>query len=627
MHDIENAVKSLSGKGLSDVEKVNAFCQLMASGRVTNLAPVLPLLFNLRGKPFTLKDHFPFETMFQVRSPLQSVVKAARQVGKSQTIAVNAVLRCAAIAYYSVLYVAPRFEQSKRESTQYVRPLIDQSPIKQLLMGTTVDASVLQRSFSNLSKIFFSFALTDADRIRGLAIDNLLIDEVQNISIDLLPVIKEVLSASQWRLTQYSGTALTLDNTLESLWQSSSQAEWLIVCPACNYSNIPAKAFDIDKMIGPDREDISEHAPGVVCAKCQRPINPRTGRWLHSRPERRWDFFGMHIPQIIMPMHYAKRDRWKTLLGKREGKDNTSPANFDNEVLGESCDQGIKLVTKTDLMNAAILPWKNDPLCRNEPTEALRHLDDYILRIMGVDWGSGLKAETVSSGERQAVSLTKYCVLGVRPDGKFDVIYGRQLLNPADQISEGISILQDYQKFRCHFCAHDNCGSGAVREALMVHMGLPIEQLVPFVYCSSKSLISFHKSEVKNSRNYWLLDKARSLVNTCTLLKFQYIRTFAYDYVDSDEVGLLDDFLALTENKMESARGRDVYTIVRAVGRSDDYAHSVNFAVCAACHIKGSWPDLAEVANTKISESQMQMLSPQHYGPSDDGMAGFFGIQ
>ena len=147
--------------------------------------------------------------------------------------------------------------------------------------------------------MLFSFAYLDAERTRGISADKNVIDEVQDMDITFLPIIHETLSASRdWGIIQYAGTPKTLDNTIERLWVDSSMAEWVIKCPhaGCGHWNIPSLEFDLIKMIGPVREDISDTCPGVVCAMCQKPINPRppaqggTGRWIHRYAEKRWTF-------------------------------------------------------------------------------------------------------------------------------------------------------------------------------------------------------------------------------------------------------------------------------------------------------------------------------------------------
>ena len=281
--------------------------ELLRSTQFSTLRPLLPLMLNLRGKPYTIKDHFPFEPLFRTRMPQRLLFMTGRQLGKSSAFSAQAVVKSNCIDYFSTLCITPLFEQVRRFSNNYVRPFIEQSPIKQLMMDSTTENSVLQRSFKNFSKIIFSFAGLDADRARGISADELDIDETQDIDFDLLAVLRETMSHSPWRLERYAGTPKTLDNAMEYLWRQSSMAEWCTKCqhPGCGHWNIPSMEHDLLKMIGPFRADISRDAPGVICAKCAKPITPHTGRWVHARPSLKLDFEGYHIPQIVLPLHYA----------------------------------------------------------------------------------------------------------------------------------------------------------------------------------------------------------------------------------------------------------------------------------------------------------------------------------
>src|SRR5262249_34700708 len=147
------------------------FRKLAESGLLTTLVPLLPLLLNLNSKPYHLTDHFPFETIFNTHVPRWLLLKAGRQVSKSTSAAARGVVLANWIPNFKILYITPLYEQIRRFSTNYVRSFIDQSPIKHLWLGTHTENSVLQRTFSNNSKMIFSFAYLDADRTRGVSSD------------------------------------------------------------------------------------------------------------------------------------------------------------------------------------------------------------------------------------------------------------------------------------------------------------------------------------------------------------------------------------------------------------------------------------------------------------------------
>ncbi len=588
------------GRKAEPADQLVALRKLVEAGEIQTLEPLLPLLLTLKGKPYTLADHFPFAPLFRTHMSQALVVKAGRQAGKSVSIAANGILVANCRPFFNTLYVAPLYEQIRRLSTTCVRPFIEQSPVRSLWSGTSTENSVLQRSFKNESRMYFSYAHLDADRIRGISAHRVVTDEVQDMDPDLLPIIMEVMSYAEYPIAWYTGTPKTLDNALEKKWSESSQAEWFMKCDHCNKMNIPALSYDLLEMIGPMRDDISRENPATVCARCKKPINPQFGRWVHRYPNRVKKFAGYHVPQIIMPIHYGYANKWATLLGKMNGAGNTTKAQFLNEVLGESYDLATKLVTETDLRNAALLPWRIDQL-----EECTRHevLKSYMYRCLAVDWGGGGKDET---------SFTTLAVLGWRPDGKIDVLWGKRLLTPHDHIGEARECLHYFNLFRCTFLAHDYTGAGSLRETFINHAGLPISKIIPIAYVrtASRDIMSVHPATRQHPRDYHQLDKARSLQLTCNCLKLKIIRTFQFDYVDSDNVGLLYDFLALIENYVDGAHAGNIYSIIRNPMFKDDFAQAVNIGACALWHTTGAWPNLAQMANIQLSEEQLRVVKP-----------------
>ncbi len=579
-----------------------------------SLEPILPLVLNLNGRPYSVKDHFVFSPIFRVLMPKNQVWKTGRQVSKSTSLASHGVVLSNSVPFFKTLFVTPLFEQIRRFSNNYVRSFIDQSPIKTQWMGTDTENNVLQRSFKNKSMMLFSFALLDADRVRGVSSDRVCIDEVQDIDPDHIPIIQETMSYSRFAMTHFTGTPKSMDNPLQGLYSRSSAAEWFIKCVSCGHWNIPALEHDLDAMIGPYRDDISEKSPGTVCAKCRKPVNPRFGRWVHRHPDRRWNFAGYHVPQILLPLHYADQDKWATLLMKREGF-NITQAQFYNEVLGESVDAGQKLVSETDLRNASILPWENK---REPDPECLKNINDYKQRILAVDWGGG--------GE-EGVSFTVLAVLGFRPDGAIDVLWGKRLMLGGEHLAEAVECMKYSQQFKCDFVVHDYTGAGTVRETVLVQAGFNLDRImaIRLVRSASQDYMVYKEPTALNHRAHYSLDKTRSLLYTCQAIKLKQVRFFQFDWANQDSPGLISDFLALTENKTESRSTGDIYTITRNVLLSDDFAQAVNFGVSAAWHINQAFPNFAEIAGLgRISPQTAAAENPTDW--EDDAMGGrFFG--
>lgn len=532
----------------------------------------------------------------------------------STSLAAHGVILANSIPYFSILYATPLYEMIRRFSHNYVRPFIETSPIRRLFTGAKTINSVLQRSFKNGSMLQFSFCWLDAERVRGLADDTTVLDEIGDMNYDFLPIIHETLSGSPWKLRRYAGTPKSLDNTIEYLWQDSSQAEWVVKChhAGCGHQNVPVMTHDLVKMIGPWRTDISEERPGIVCAKCRKPVNPRLhGRWIHAYPERRWDFAGYHVPQIIMPMHYNNAKAWDILLGKMSGKGNVTTNVFFNEVCGESYDIGSKLVTVTDIQAAACLPWPN------KVEEAEKHLDQYLYRILAVDWGGG--GGTIGSGGtkkgnemRERTSYTVLALLGLRPDGKIDVPWAYKSLRTHDHPYEAKLVLAAMRRFRCSHLAHDYGGAGTIRETMVRQAGLPLAAIVPIAYhpTAKKNIMLYHPPTDDHPRDWYSVDKARSLLLTCHLVKNGTLRFYQDDYRSADDAGLLRDFLALQEEKTSSRLITDVYVITRNRNLSDDFAQAVNIGCMTLFYLHGEWPDLAMTARMIIPPEVMGQFHP-----------------
>lgn len=611
--NVRKAIRTLEsasrgGRPISVNDRVSSIRALFEAGVFTTIEPLLPALLNLKGKPYSLHDHFPFSPMFTTQMPRRIVLKTGRQVSKSTSISSNGIVIANWIPNFVNLFVTPLYEQIRRLSGNYVRPFIDGSPVKQLWTSTGTDKSVLQRSFLNQSQMIFSFAGMDADRIRGITADKISYDEVQDMQDDHIPVIREVLSHSEWGLEQFTGTPKSLDNTMEGLWQRSSQAEWWIPCLGCNEWNIPAREYHLERMVGPAHDGITENTPGTICYKCRKSINPRHGRWNHRFPERRMEFAGYHVPQIIMPIHYSRPDKWGELIQKMEGWGATSPNVFWNEVMGESYDTGSKLLTLTDLKAAATLNWTNN---WRDPDRQIRQSKKYTMTCLGIDWGGG--------GAEQ-VSFTTVALMGYRSNGRVDVIWGKRLLTPNDHLKEAGEIMYWVRKFKPHLIAHDYTGAGSLRETMLVQSGkFPIERIMPIQYVgsASKSLLKFVPATPLHNRDHYRLDKSRSLIYVINALRLGLIRTFKYDYIDDEQQGLLHDFLALIEEKAETRVG-DIYMIKRQQGFSDDFAHSVNLGTCALWHANSAWPDFHKLAIKTLTEEQIAAAGDRWHGWEND---------
>lgn len=547
------------------------------------LIPLLGLL-NLNGRPYNLEGHFFMEPVFNVQLPPRLLLKCGRQVTKSTSLAANSVLRSAGTPYLNTLFVTPRFEQIRRFSNNYIRPFVKQSAISHLVDDPTVVNQTLQRSLSNHSSLYFSFAFLDCERVRGISADIVNFDEVQDLDYDFIPLITECMSHSSFRISMFSGTPKTLDNTIEQLWSESSGAEWVIPCESCGYWSMSSIHADLLKMIEPK---------GLSCSQCKNLLNADLGHWYHVQARDHSRFLGYHIPQIIVPLHYSNPERWIELIEKRDGKHGYTQAKFLNEVLGESADVGVKLITITDIRRAS-------KLGPNDFSQSIDRFRTLPFRAMGVDWGGG--------GEEE-ISFTTAALVGFDPTtGIVEVPYMERLHSGYSHDEEARRMLWLFTEAGCQFFAHDFGGAGAVRETLMIQAGIPLERIVPIMYVRSvtRDILTYHPPPLGEIRGYYKLDKARSLVLQAICVKSGTILLPEYESAKN----LTSDFLSLIEEKREMAAGSDIYLIRRIPKQPDDLAHSINFGCCALWHYCRQWPDISKVERFKLTEEQLNLAEP-----------------
>lgn len=542
-------------------------------------------LLRLKGKPYSLNRHFTMEPMFRLDLPNRILWKAGRQVSKSTSLAAQGIIMTACLPNFSTMFVTPLFEQTRRFSSNYIRPFLRSGVVGNAMMSASLDDTVLQKTFTNGSQMHFTFAGAESERVRGVAADKAVIDEVQNIDTDHLPIITATLDASEdWGIEQYSGTPKTLDNLLQIMWEDSSQAEWVMKCPHCGHWNEPNLAGRVLRMIQPD---------GLSCARCEKVgLSPGEGEWQHMNMDRYPKFAAYHIPQIIMPMHYAIPERWERLHEKKVA---LPPSIFMNEVLGESCDVGAKLITLKELKEACRLPHANIF------DEGVKYAQDgtYVDTVLGVDWGGGGLNE---------ISLTAAAAIGLKPNGKVDVFQLLHIKPGFRQDEEAQMLLRMYWQYRCSTFGHDFGGAGHARETIMITAGLQPHHVMGFLYLRVKSgdMVE-HRKPARSTRSWYATDKARTLTFMCSLIQAGEISFPRYETCQKE----LKDILALTPDKMPTRSGSDLYFVTSNARVTDDVAHALNFALLALYHRNQKWPNLAKAFEVNANEEVLSAVDPR----------------
>jgi len=407
----------------------------------------------LDGKPFRLTD-WPMHRAFYDGRYRRTLFKTSRQVAKSTTLANFSIIECSLIPHFSTMFVSPSKEQTTRFSNTRIGKTMRYSPIiNDKFLRTDLADRVFHKQFTNGSEMLFTYGCDDAERLRGPSTDRNMYDEVQDILYDpVITVGNETMAESDYAYETYAGTPKTMENTIQYLWELSTQTEWVMKCEGCNnYVYI-----DSEKIL-------QKEGPG--CPKCKKLLNPFNGQWVDMAPSKTLQ--GFHISQPMMPrnnphaMRMAGRStseiqvaeqRWSRILQKYE---EAPLSTFRNEVLGVSDEIGSRLLSQEEL----------EALCTGRKLEQYPprdHLKDITQIVAGADW---------SGGGTSGVSRTVLWIWGWRPrDQKLVCLFYKVYpgTNPVSAVEEIAYTCKQYHVSM--FCG--DAGEGALANDLMrTHLG------------------------------------------------------------------------------------------------------------------------------------------------------------
>ncbi len=457
----------------------------------------------------------------------------------------------------------------------------------------SITSSKIKANLSKIVKIEYAgyqevydiaVAGTNTFFANGIAVHN-----CQDINWDFMPVIDAVTDAvERWGFKTYSGTPKTLDNTLTSLFEDSSQAEWVTKC-GCGKFNIPSIDHDLLKMIGRDT---------CICAACGKPLDCSKGAFVHRFPKKRQEFSGYHVSQVTHPLHYTHPEKWLDLLYKMK---NYHQSRFYNEVLGIPCDSAEKLITQSELQQ---LCSEDDNTLEN----AINKSKSFSFRAIGIDWGGG-------GDETQ--SYTAIALGGLFPGQEvIEVVYAVKLNRNMPSWEQAEYILDLVKKFNPNFIAHDYGGAGCDKETILIQAGFPLDKVAPFTYTvsSAKPIISYNPP-ISGYRCSYSLDKMRSIVVLVHMMKARKIRFPSWESMTEVDTGvgtisLLEDFLYINAERIERPRGSDVIQITKTPRKSDDFVHAVNYLCSCVWYSHQRYPNIAEAANMQLTAEDVAALHP-----------------
>ena len=347
---------------------------------------------HIEGKPFRFhtetgsRNHLP--PIYDQAHPFV-LLKTARGCEKSTTICNKIVFNSSINKGYKTLYVNPSPQQITDFVVQQMVPRLRSPWIKKHMIDRSCIDNITLKTLTNGSVIFMRNVLESPDRVRGIRAYTLTLDEIQDLVYKHIPVLEETLFSSSTFQKQrlYAGTPKTFDNSIQYLWEHSSQNMWHVPCLSCGYLD---NTMDSIKNIG---------KTGPICIKCGKRITPHNGVWIAHNKEKGEMINGFHFNQIMLPWAYANKEAWDQILFKLE---TYGSAEFHNEVLGVSFDNADKPITEAELRACAVGKFYEHP--------DQRHL--HMPTFMGIDWGYN-QSKTVA-------------VIGAKIDDRLQILHFKE---------------------------------------------------------------------------------------------------------------------------------------------------------------------------------------------------------
>jgi hypothetical protein len=543
------------------VSKVTAdqFHQVEEWAKSSDLIDLLPLSLQLDSKPFDVMKARPmFSPLFR-REPIarRQIFLCGRQIGKTASAAGYCTMNTTWREGFRVLYVAPLQLYVTRFHHIYMAKMLRNWQMPWEIQDKHCVSNVAEKTFVTGSHFHGVSCFNSAGNAIGIPADAVVFDEVQDLNIDFLPQIIETLGTSMFAHELYFGTARGVENTIQKIFDRSSQSEFAVKCTACNYWNIPSKDQDALTMIQPH---------GIACARCSRLLNVEAGQWVHAYPDRVRDFVGWHVPQTIVKARIVPHDNYlEKIYNKLHGVRRYSLAKFYNEVLGISIEMGSSPISPQQIRDASVLEHNANVTFK---------MREYAAFGAGVDWGGS-----------EQTSFTVATLIGWHRKGEFHVLNAlRPTGVPENERHLPVAhfFAQNFrqQGGRLESIFADGEFVGRVQNKNLQQVGqVPVGSVH---YGTLKTLFRAHPG------NHFIVDRTTILYIVFSLIKARLLK-FPKD--PAFEI-FTEDLKAVYIEEVDTPRGQ-IQRYQRYSTQADDFLHSVGYALLSCAVTLGI--DLAEM--------------------------------
>lgn len=525
------------------------------SGIVAGLLTVDQAPFSFKGRDYIrglydLVEEYPIGCRNQIW-------QAGRQVEKSTTQSAKSIALGIAYPTYKTLYIAPRFDQVTVFSQQRFKPMCEDSKD---IIGRWIDQhrmlwQVGAKQFMNGAFYNFRSCYLNADGARGISAHHLMIDEIQDVVSDAVPILEQTQShaSKEWKFNTYAGTPKTNSNVITRRFKNSCQFEWLIKCDHCNHWNFPD-----DNIVG---------ERFFACVRCSREIYPAQGQWVPARPELLNKCWGFRLPQLIVPF----KTHEDILATKHDPQ--VSRRQYFNECLGLAYDEGELVLVERDLIEACAA-GDGQPMWAPSKAHSMT-----IPKFMGIDYGT-------AEGEKPSWSVLTVGFMNAM--GQFQVIFMEKLVGEKANLSKQPEYINKVARAFGVTWMGTDWGFGApLNQRLVDEFDWPRYDsrriLMEMQYVKQKL-----KAQWNPQAQRYMIDRNQAMTDLIDRIRTKKVVFFHYDQFKNFTSDFTSIFIEFDPDHGTMKYDHDL---------PDDAFHSVNYAYMTALQYYG------QLVNTSLPDS------------------------
>lgn len=454
-----------------------------------------------------------------------------------------------------------RFSQDKLEGL--IRTAKDDFINKNKLKGDNAVDNITMKQFNN-GTLWVESVGNDGDRIRGMTVDAIFFDEMQDMYGNAINNATKTLTAAKYGppgkgIQVYFGTPKERSSYFATIWEMSDQRYYYLGCINCG-KTYPFYLPDSDIW-----KEVWVSGYTIKCSHCgceQSKIDAiERGEWKSSRPDSKdCKFIGFHVNQLLIP-YFAK----ETILDLMpENNPAQTERAWKNEVLGEFYSGYGFTLSKNEIYD----------LCRDpDRTFSKRIAPNSKQAYLGVDWGG--KSDNDDDGGGQSYSCV--VILSAEKDGTLLVEHAHKLQKQTfDYKKETINEM--YRRFSIQRGVSDwFFGQDVVNDLQMIHRDKFLgaqgsgSLTAPLKYREDEMIISYNKDLLieeifdlfrkgkirmpwgSYEHIEWLIDHCASMETKIRVVGGQPVKTYIKGNIPND--GLMALMYAYMAYKFDITRG------------------------------------------------------------------------